>query len=110
MSETCCSKNRRKVAMISQPMNGKSLDQIRKEREELVKRLEGEGYKVKDTILNEDTSKVAVSGLWFLGKSLQLMSECDVVFFMPGWELARGCRMEFDAAVSYGMKVVFIGV
>lgn len=47
--------------MISQPMKGKTNEQIREEREDLVKRLQEEGYEVLDTILenappNEDVA------------------------------------------------------
>ena len=37
--------------MISQPMRGKTNEQIRKEREELVKRLEKDNFEVVDTII-----------------------------------------------------------
>nr|DAL94605.1 MAG TPA: N-deoxyribosyltransferase [Caudoviricetes sp.] len=33
------------------------------------------------------------------------MSQCDGVLFLPGWESARGCRIEFMAAGSYGLKM-----
>ena len=36
--------------MISQPMNGKTTEQIRKERVELVKELESQGHEVLDTV------------------------------------------------------------
>ena len=41
--------------------------------------------------------------LWYLGKALQMMSEADVIYFVPGWEDARGCRIEHQAAVQYGI-------
>ena len=38
--------------MLSQPMNGKTNEQIKEEREALVKKLEAEGHEVLDTIFN----------------------------------------------------------
>ena len=39
----------------------------------------------------------------FLGKSLELLAQADVVYFAPGWADARGCRIEHLCAVEYGI-------
>ena len=44
--------------------------------------------------------------LCFLAKSLENMSLCHVAYFCTGWENARGCRIEHDAAVAYGLEVI----
>lgn len=48
--------------------------------------------------------------LWFLGKSFELLSTADVVYFGKGWSTARGCKMEHLAAKNYlepeGVKVL----
>ena len=41
--------------------------------------------------------------LCFLAKSLENMSLCHAAYFCKGWENARGCRIEHDAAVAYGL-------
>ena len=41
--------------------------------------------------------------LWFLGKSLELLSTADVAYFAPGWKDARGCKIEHLCAVEYGI-------
>ena len=45
--------------------------------------------------------------LCFLAKSLENMSLCHVAYFCKGWENARGCRIEHDAAVAYGMEIIY---
>lgn len=45
--------------------------------------------------------------LCYLAKSLENMSLCHVVYFCKGWENARGCRIEHDAAVAYGLEVLY---
>mgnify|MGYP004482326911 FL=1 len=35
------------------------------------------------------------------------MSRCDSVYFAEGWEAARGCRIEHEAAVAYGLEVLY---
>ena len=42
-----------------------------------------------------------------LGESLKKMASADVVDFCKGWEEARGCRIEHDAAVAYGLDILY---
>lgn len=88
--------------MISQPMRGKTEQQIREERAELVKQLENEGYEVVDTIFAEESPKDSDAALYYLSKSIEAMSKVDGLVFMPGWQDARGCRIEFQVALEYG--------
>ena len=86
--------------MISQPMKGKTEEQIRSERAELVKKLEEKGHEVVDTIFAEETPE-GDARLYYLAKSIEAMSKVDAVVFMPGWEKARGCQIEHEIAVKY---------
>lgn len=85
--------------MISQPMRGKTEEQIRSEREELVRQLEKQGHEVIDTVLDLSKGKTPVH---YLAKSIELLAEADAVVFMKGWENARGCRIEYRVASEYG--------
>ena len=38
--------------------------------------------------------------------ALGKLAEADAVIFAPGWETARGCRMEHLAAEEYGIRIV----
>ena len=44
--------------------------------------------------------------LCFLAKSLENMSLCHAAFFCKGWESARGCKIEHEAAVAYGLDII----
>ena len=94
--------------VISQPMNGLTEDQIRANRAAVVDELTAQGHTIVDSVFPDfDTSKVKNVPLCFLGKSFQLIAEeADAVYFMSGWESARGCRMEFEACSAYGIKVM----
>ena len=72
--------------MISQPMRGKTNEQIRAERAELILKLEAEGYEVIDTVLDISENK---SPLFYLSKSIELLDKADAVVFMSGWQQAR---------------------
>lgn len=91
--------------MISQPMRGKTNEQIREERAELVKKLEAEGHEVIDTVLDLSEGKTPVH---YLSKSIELMADVDGVVFMPGWQQARGCRIEYQVATEYGKFIKLI--
>lgn len=58
-------------------------------------------------VAKEKSNDVANIPLWFLAKSLQKMSECDLVYFCKGWETARGCIIEHEAARQYGLDVLY---
>ena len=88
--------------MISQPMRGKATEQIQAERKQLVEELEKQGHEVIDTIFAEETSKDCDTALFYLSKSIEAIGKVDGIVFMPGWEEARGCRIEYDVASNYG--------
>ena len=92
--------------MISQPMRGKSNEQIRQEREKLVKNLTEKGYEVVDTIFTEIPEDAENKPIWYLAKSLEAISKVYYVTFMAGWEDARGCRIEHQVCKEYGVQIL----
>jgi hypothetical protein len=99
-----------KRVMISQPMKGISEGKIKKTRREAAEKLEKEGYEVVQSYFTEEWIRLNAGGiknkaLWCLAKSLEVMSHCDTVYFCDGWQEARGCRIEHEAAVAYGLEV-----
>ena len=50
-----------------------------------------------------ESASVDASPLWFLGKSIELLSKADVAYFVKGWDEARGCKIEHQCAVEYGV-------
>lgn len=87
--------------MISQPMRGKTNEQIKQEREDLVKQLEEQGHEVIDTIFTEEAPKDSDIAMYFLAKSIEAMAKVDGIVFMPGWQDARGCKIEYKIALQY---------
>lgn len=101
--------------MISQPMGGKTEEEIVATRERAIKILEEKGYEVVNTLFTDewyskekmDERGVVQIPLCFLAKSLENMSLCHTVFFCKGWEHARGCKIEHDAAVAYDIECIY---
>ena len=89
-------------AIISQPMNGKTEEQIRAERADTIKLLETRGYEVIDTVF-PDVPEGGNIPLKYLAKSLEYIAEVYFVYFMKGWENARGCRIEHQCCIDYGI-------
>ena len=101
--------------MLSQPMNGKTDEEIIATRERAIKKLESMGYEVVNTLFTDewysDTAMksrgVVQIPLCFLAKSLENMSLCHAAYFCKGWKSARGCRIEHNAAVAYGLEILY---
>lgn len=92
---------------ISQPMKGKTNDEISRERARLtdkVRELYGDDIEVIDSFF--ENAPANARPLWFLGKSLELLSTADVAVFARDWQEARGCRIENTCAIEYGIEVV----
>ena len=105
-----------KKAMLSQPMGGLTLEKIEETRENAVCTLRSKGYLIENTLFTDEWYEEEISHapgwiiqrpLFFLAKSLEAMSRCDTVYFCKGWEKARGCRIEHDAAVAYGLEIIY---
>ena len=100
--------------MISQPMAGKTEEEIVEARNKAIEKLEELGYEVVNTLFTDEWYSeksmsergVVNKPLCFLAKSLDAMSACDAVYFVEGWENARGCKLERAAAEAYGIKIL----
>lgn len=93
---------------VSQPMRGKTQDEIIERRNKAVEELQlrlNEEFEVVDSYFTEDEPKdVKNSGVYWLGKSLELLSKCDLALFVGNWWEYRGCRIEQEACRKYGIE------
>lgn len=104
-----------KKAMLSQPMAGKTEEEITATRDRAIEALTAKGYEVVNTRFTDEwysKEKMTERGvvqipLCFMAKSLENMCLCHAVYFCKGWEQARGCKIEHDAAVAYGLDVIY---
>lgn len=97
---------------ISQPMKGKTDEEILSVRGKAVESARNllKEYGKEDEIEVIDSffqnAPADARPLWFLGKSLELLSTADLAYFAKGWEEARGCRIENTCAIEYGIEVI----
>lgn len=97
-----------KKLFISQPMRDKTDEEILAERQKAIDKAEkvlGEKVELIDSFF-QDVPEVKTKGLYYLGKSLELLATADVAFFCKGWQGYRGCRVEHTCAIEYDVKTV----
>ena len=95
-------------------MVGKTEKEIMETRERAIAVLKEKGYDIVNTLFtdewysDEEMHKrgVVQIPLCFLAKSIENMSLCHAAYFCKGWENARGCRIEHEAAKAYGVEII----
>ena len=63
-----------------------------------IKNLYGDDAEIIDSFIDGEGTP-----LWYLGKSIELLSTADIAYFLKGWNTARGCRIEYMCASDYGI-------
>ena len=106
-------------AMLSQPMAGKTEEEIIKTREKAIKALEDKGYKIVNTLFTDEwysQEKMKERGVVQIplcsGRSPLKICPCAMLrTFARGGipNCQRGCRLEHEAAVAYGLEIIYEG-
>ena len=93
-----------KKVFVSLPMRGRSNEEIKQKMLEMHSYVKDE-YDLISTLLDTDDSKK--NNLWYLGRSIQLLGEADLVIFTQGWMDAPGCVVEMTACSQYSIPYTF---
>lgn len=94
--------------MIIQPMNGFSDEEIKELRDKAIIWLNNQGIHVIDSFVEDyPGSDTKNPGIFYLAKSIDIMSRCDGVYCLKGWKKARGCKIEHEIALSYGLNIMY---
>ena len=96
---------------ISQPMRGKTDGEIKAERRSIIEKINtlcGEHTEIEIIDSFFEGAPAKATPLWFLGKSIMLLGEADVVVFAKGWSKMNGCYIEHECAVRYGKRIVYV--
>ena len=99
-----------KKIFISQPMRGLSDEEILKAREEILIKAEkkiGEPVELIDSFIEDYPEEIYKHiPVFYLGKSIQFLSQADVAYFGGDWKNARGCLIEHEVAKQYGIEII----
>lgn len=94
-----------KRVFISQPMRGLSASQILADRQKAIENIRtqiGDDFSVIDSLLSECNR----GPVWCLGRSICMMETADAVYFVTGYQDARGCNIERMVAEQYGIEIL----
>ena len=92
--------------MISQPMNGRPEEEIEAERERIVDKFNKMHIEVVSTLFTDKAPEDCNAAVYYLGKSISAMKDIDALYMCDGWREARGCRIEYQVAKEYGIKIL----
>lgn len=100
--------NNKLWVFISQPMNGLTDDEIVNTRIRVTnyivnKHIDRDVYII-PSYITEDVPCESNQELHNFARSIDLMSDADIVFFVKGYEKSRGCMLEHAIASAYGLK------
>lgn len=96
-----------KKLFISQPMKGRSDEEIINDHRACIKyakEMLGEDVEVIDSFFRG--APADAKPLWYLGESLKLLAQADIAYFAAGWADARGCKIEHTCAAEYGVPII----
>lgn len=96
-----------KKLFISQPMRDKTDKEIKEEREKIIEEVQAKEGEVQVIDSFFENAPHDARPLWFLGKSLELLSTADIAYFAKDWQNYRGCKIEHTCAVEYGISRIY---
>ena len=95
---------------ISQSMHGLTDDEVIVERNHAIVEVKGlfpkENVEIIEKCFDDRNSENRCVALRCLAKSIECLADADVAVFCRGFKGARKCRMEYRAAIDYGIKVI----
>ena len=110
-----------KNIFISQPMTGKSEEEIlatrQKEIEKIHQLFDADGVEINiiASYIDDATRKhfkkyVSDDINWdifWLSQSLERLAMADMIWLCDGWEYSKGCNVELECAMQYGISIVY---
>lgn len=94
--------------MISQPMSNVTDSEIKRIQSDLKRKFAKYHIEVVDSYINDDVeSDINNPGVFYLGKTfVDFLSRVDAVYFVDGWQRARGCRIERQVCEAYNIMIL----
>ena len=108
-----------KNIFISQPMTGKSEEEILATRQKAIDEIhqlaskDGEQVNIIDSYI-DDATRNEFQGrmgdainwdIYWLSQSLQKLATANTIWLCEGWEHSKGCNVEVECAIQYGLGI-----
>lgn len=103
----------KKKLFISCPMKGRTEENIKKSMEQMHRIAEivfDQELEVIPTYIEDNPPKNSNQAIWYLGKSIQLLSEADFFIGIEYSDFFKGCDIENRVASFYGIRSTHIDV
>lgn len=100
-----------KKLFISCPMKGRTDENIKKSMEAMHKIAEatiGEELEVIPSFIEDDPPENVNQAIYYLGRSIQMLSEADYFIGVDDYYNYAGCEIEFNTARSYGIGFILV--
>ena len=102
-----------KKLFISCPMKGRTEENIRKSMEKMHKMAEiifDQELEVIPTYIEDNPPENSQPGIWYLGKSIELLAGADYFIGVEWGDIFKGCNIENEIARSYGIKNAMVNM
>ena len=87
---------------ISQPMTGKTKEEILSERNKVIEVLENKyDVEVLDSYFEDYNPQDRSTPIKYLAKSIDVLAEADMILFVGDWKNSKGCKVEHECAKQY---------
>ena len=110
-----------KNIFISQPMTGKSEEEILATRQKEIEKIHQLASEkdiqvhIVDSYVDDATRKHFEERLtddinwdiYWLSQSLQKLALADTIWLCEGWEYSKGCNVELECAIQYGLGIMY---
>ena len=110
-----------KNIFISQPMSGKSEEEILATRQKAIEKIhqlfdaDGVEINIIDSYIDDATRnefQECMGGainwdIYWLSHSLRKLAMADMIWLCDGWEHSKGCNVELECAMQYGISIVY---
>ena len=105
---------KRKRIYISIPISGHDLEEVKAKARDISERLLCDVFGFKkdrnrpDVITPLDVCPEPDKPYsYYMGKDIEALLECDVIYLCKGWQNSKGCMAEFEVARIYGKEIMF---
>ena len=89
---------------ISQPMRDRLQEAIEVERDMIFQEFQRRHPNDEiELVRSYDPSLAKMPLVYALGFSIQMLAQADYAVFAPNWETGRGCRIEHQVCLDYGI-------
>ena len=103
-----------KKLFVSLPMRDRDIEDIRSDMVTITNFISfqlDEQYELINTLIDDKPpTDIEDPGVWYLGRSISMLSQADLVVFDASWREARGCIIEHMVCALYNIPYVDISM